>query len=159
MQSREHTSSYYAATANRRTDFPPLRGEQSADVCVIGAGFTGISTALTLAERGYQVRVVEANRVGWGASGRNGGQMIGGISGEKRIAREHGREVEALLGELRWAGHHIIRERVDRYGIRCSSCDAPSATPHVFGCRVPLCTTCGSWIWRFRCGVWCVSAG
>ena len=119
MQSREHTSSYYAATANRRTDFPPLRGEQSADVCVIGAGFTGISTALTLAERGYEVRVVEANRVGWGASGRNGGQMIGGISGEKRIAREHGREVEALLGELRWAGHHIIRERVDRYGIRC----------------------------------------
>ena len=119
MQSREHTSSYYAATANRRTDFPPLRGEHHADVCVIGAGFTGISTALTLAERGYQVRVVEANRVGWGASGRNGGQMIGGISGEKRIARQYGPGIEATLWELRWAGHAIIRDRVDRYGIRC----------------------------------------
>jgi glycine/D-amino acid oxidase-like deaminating enzyme len=86
---------------------------------VIGAGFTGISTALALAERGYDVCVVEANRVGWGASGRNGGQMIGGISGEKRIAREHGPGIEALLWELRWAGHAIIRERVDRYGIRC----------------------------------------
>ena len=119
MQSREHTSSYYAATANRRTDFPPLRGEHHADVCVIGAGFTGISTALTLAERGYEVRVVEANRVGWGASGRNGGQMIGGISGEKRIARQYGPGIEATLWELRWAGHAIIRDRVDRYGIRC----------------------------------------
>lgn len=119
IEPREHTGSYYAATVNRRTAFPPLRGERSADVCVIGAGFTGISTALALAERGYDVCVVEANRVGWGASGRNGGQMIGGISGEKRIAREHGPGIEALLWELRWAGHAIIRERVERYGIRC----------------------------------------
>jgi hypothetical protein len=82
MQPEAHTDSYYAATANDVTNFAPLQGEQRADVCVIGAGFTGISTALHLAERGYNVHVVEANKVGWGASGRNGGQMIGGISGE-----------------------------------------------------------------------------
>lgn len=115
----EHTGSYYAATVNDVTDYPSLEGDASADVCVIGAGFTGISTALTLAERGYDVRVLEANRVGWGASGRNGGQMIGGIAGEQAIARHHGRDVEELFGELRWEGHRIIRERVARYDIDC----------------------------------------
>jgi gamma-glutamylputrescine oxidase len=116
---QSHTGSYYAATANEDTAFAPLRGDQSADVCVVGAGFTGISTALHLAERGYNVHVVEANKVGWGASGRNGGQMIGGIAGEKHIATHHGRDVEELFGELRWAGHDIIRERVETYGIDC----------------------------------------
>ena len=76
-----HTSSYYAATVNEHTDYPSLKGEITADVCVIGAGFTGVSTALHLSERGYKVHLVEAHKVGWGASGRNGGQMIGGISG------------------------------------------------------------------------------
>ena len=119
MQPQEHTGSYYAATANEVTDFPPLRGEQQADVCVIGAGFTGISTALHLAERGYNVHVVEANKVGWGASGRNGGQLIGGIAGEKHIARTLGRDQEELFGELRWAGHDIVRDRVEKYNIQC----------------------------------------
>ena len=119
MHPEAHTGSYYAATVNVETEFAPLLGEQSADICVIGAGFTGISTALHLAERGYNVHVVEANRVGWGASGRNGGQIIGGISGEKNIARHHGRDVEDLFEDLRWAGHNIIRERVEKYGIEC----------------------------------------
>ena len=119
MITQSHTGSYYAATANEITDFAPLRGEQSADVCVIGAGFTGVSTALHLAERGYDVHVVEANKVGWGASGRNGGQMIGGIAGEGHMAKHHGRDLEDLFGELRWAGHEIIRERVQTYGIEC----------------------------------------
>jgi glycine/D-amino acid oxidase-like deaminating enzyme len=117
MQSQPHTGSYYAATANDVTDFAPLRGEHTSDVCVIGAGFTGISTALHLAERGYNVHVVEANKVGWGASGRNGGQMIGGIAGEKNIAKSHGDD--DLLWEMRWAGHDIIRERVAKYDIKC----------------------------------------
>ncbi len=119
MKPQAHTGSYYAATANQQTDYPTLQGEQSADVCVIGAGFTGISTALHLTERGYKVCVVEANRVGWGASGRNGGQIIGGIAGEKNIAKHHGRDVEEVFGELRWAGHGIIRERVEKYDIQC----------------------------------------
>ncbi|MCP5092301.1 MAG: FAD-binding oxidoreductase [Gammaproteobacteria bacterium] len=119
MQPQEHTGSYYAATANETTDFSPLKGEQAADVCVIGAGFTGISTALHLVERGYNVHVVEANKVGWGASGRNGGQLIGGIAGEARIAKKLGKNQEEVFGELRWAGHDIVRDRVQKYDIHC----------------------------------------
>ncbi|MDJ0813045.1 MAG: FAD-dependent oxidoreductase [Woeseiaceae bacterium] len=111
-----HTGSYYAATANEQTDYPPLQGDQLADVCVIGAGFTGIATALTLAERGYDVRVVEANKVGWGASGRNGGQMIGGIAGEKHVAKACDAD---MLWQMHWRGHDIIAERVEKYGIEC----------------------------------------
>jgi glycine/D-amino acid oxidase-like deaminating enzyme len=119
MQPQAHTGSYYAATVNEVTAFAPLRGERRADVCVIGAGFTGISTALHLAERGYDVHVVEANRVGWGASGRNGGQLISGISGRKKIANNLDEETDEAFDELRWAGHEIIRERVQTYGIEC----------------------------------------
>jgi glycine/D-amino acid oxidase-like deaminating enzyme len=121
MQSggQEHCRSYYAASALRRTDYPVLQGRQTADVCVVGAGFTGIATALTLAERGYRVAVVEANRVGWGASGRNGGQLIGGISGEARLARHHGPEIADLLWDLHWRGHDIVYDRVARYDIPC----------------------------------------
>jgi len=119
MQPQAHTDSYYAATVNDVTDFAPLRGDQRADICVVGAGFTGISTALHLAERGYDVHVVEAHRVGWGASGRNGGQIIAGISGEEAVAKQMGRDVEDVFRDLRWAGHDIIRERVEKYAIEC----------------------------------------
>jgi len=111
-----HVDSYYAATANESTDFAALRGEHSADVCVIGAGFTGIATALHLSERGYKVHVVEANRVGWGASGRNGGQLIAGIAAQDRLIKLMG---EKAVWELRWAGHEIIKEWVSTYNIEC----------------------------------------
>jgi len=119
MQPQTHVGSYFAATVNDVMDFPPLLGEQTADVCVIGAGFTGISTALHLAERGYNVHVIEANKVGWGASGRNGGQMISGISGEEQVAKHLGKDVEDIFGKLRWAGHDIVLECVEKYGIQC----------------------------------------
>ena len=118
-QKQEHTHSYYAATVNAATGYPPLQGEQKADVCVVGAGFTGIATALTLAERGYSVAVLEANRVGWGASGRNGGQLIHGINGQEKIRKKHGEGVADLLWELTWRGHEIIHERVEKYAIDC----------------------------------------
>lgn len=119
MLSKPHIASYYAATANVQTDYAPLRGAKKADVCVIGAGFTGIATALTLAERGYNVHVVEANKVGWGASGRNGGQLVGGIAGEARIEKALGKGGADMLWEMRWAGHDIIRRRIEQYGIDC----------------------------------------
>lgn len=118
-QPQPHTGSYYAASVNDTSDFAPLTGSVNADVCVIGAGFTGISTALHLAERGYNVHVVEANKVGWGASGRNGGQMIGGIAGEKAMLKHHGPGIAGLIWEMRWAGHEIIRRCIQQYGIRC----------------------------------------
>jgi glycine/D-amino acid oxidase-like deaminating enzyme len=119
LQAQQHTGSYYAATVNDVTDYPQLLGNETADVCVVGAGFTGISTALHLAERGYKVCIVEASRVGWGASGRNGGQLIGGIAGEAVMARTAGKSVEEAFGKLRWEGHDIIRERIATYAIDC----------------------------------------
>jgi len=118
-QPQPHTGSYYAATVNQVTDYVPLCGAQRADVCVIGAGFTGTSTALHLAERGFKVHVIEANKVGWGATGRNGGEIIGGISGEQKLARHMGTDGESLLWDMRWAGNDIIRERVRTYDISC----------------------------------------
>ena len=93
----------------------------SADVCVVGAGFTGVATALTLAERGYSVAVVEANRVGWGASGRNGGQLINGISGLAKIQKRHGDSVADMLWQLKWRGNDIVYERVEKYAIVITS--------------------------------------
>lgn len=115
----QHCPSYYAATRNDHTEYPPLQGERRTDVCVIGAGFTGIATALTLAERGYQVTVLEQNRVSWGASGRNGGQLIGGMSGESGLARYWGDTHADTLFELGYRGHEIIARRVGEYNIDC----------------------------------------
>ena len=118
-QLQEHTSSYYAATANQHSAYPSLQGTQTADVCIIGAGFTGIATALTLSERGYKVVVVEANRVGWGASGRNGGQLICDISGASKLRKKHGDTVADLLWDMKWRGNDIIYDRVKKYAIDC----------------------------------------
>lgn len=118
-QKQEHTRSYYAATANEVTDYPALEGARRADVCVIGAGFTGVSAALVLAERGYSVALLEANRVGWGASGRNGGQVINGISGLGKIRKRRPDVDEQVFRDLKWRGNDLIRERVAKYDIDC----------------------------------------
>jgi len=119
LQKQEHTKSYYAATVAQKTDYPELTGAHSADICVVGAGFTGVATALTLAERGYSVALVEANRVGWGASGRNGGQLINGISGLAKVRKQFGPGMDDMFWDLRWRGNDIIIDRVRKYGIDC----------------------------------------
>lgn len=119
-QKQEHPkTSYYSATVNEITDYPELAEAISVDVCVVGAGFTGVATALTLAERGYSVALLEANRVGWGASGRNGGQLINGISGLAKVQKKYGEGVADMLWELRWRGNDIVHDRVAKYGIDC----------------------------------------
>ena len=137
-QRQEHTGSYYAASVNEVTDYPVLEGAKSADVCVVGAGFTGTATALSLAERGYSVALVEANRVGWGASGRNGGQVINGMGGIETLRKKHGNSIGEILNNLRWGGNDIIRERVAKYGIQCDLKDGyvevatkPSQVSHI----------------------------
>jgi glycine/D-amino acid oxidase-like deaminating enzyme len=119
FECQEHTRSYYAASVSEPTAYPRLEAEIETDVCVVGGGFTGVATALTLAERGYAVVLLEANHVGWGASGRNGGQLINGISGLARLQKRHGDGIADLLWDLRWRGNAIIRERVQRYAIDC----------------------------------------
>jgi len=117
--SEDHVRSFYAATANDRTRYPRLQGAHRADVCIVGGGFSGVASALTLAERGYSVVLLEANRIGWGASGRNGGQMIAGISGEHNVKAQLGADGVKLLRDIRYRGHDIIAERVRTYGIDC----------------------------------------
>ncbi len=115
-----HVNSYYAATAHRQDARPALQGSASADVCVIGAGFTGINAAVELAERGVSVIVLEAVRVGFGASGRNGGQIVNGYSRELDvIAARYGESAGRVIGGLACAGGDIIRERIRQYDIQC----------------------------------------
>jgi gamma-glutamylputrescine oxidase len=118
-QKQQHTGSYYAASANELTDFPQLKGDHSTDVCVIGAGFTGVSSALTLAERGYSVTLIEANRIGWGASGRNGGQLIHGLGGLDKIQKKHSDDIAEMVWGMHWRGNYIVHERVKKYNIDC----------------------------------------
>ena len=116
-----HAPSYYAATANASPDRPALQGETRADVCIIGAGFTGISAGLELAERGASVVVLEAARVGWGASGRNGGQIVNGYSRELDvIGRRYGTKAADALGKMALEGGQIIRDRTEKYAIDCA---------------------------------------
>lgn len=114
-----HTDSYYAATVNTETDYPRLTESLSCDVAVIGGGFSGVATTLTLAERGYDVVLLEQNKIGWGASGRNGGQLIHGVGGARRIRKRLGQEVDDLLWEMGWLGHEVIEQRIEKYGIDC----------------------------------------
>ena len=116
MQGEEHTNSYYAATRSDHTSYPVLEGEQEAEICIVGGGFTGIACALTLSERGHSVAVVEQNRVGWGASGRNGGQLIAGVGGSRHLAKHLGWD---KVWSLNYRGNEIITERVEKYAIDC----------------------------------------
>ena len=120
MAQTDHTSSYYAASANASPDRPALQGNHETDVCVIGAGYTGVSTALFLLEQGFKVTILEAARVGFGASGRNGGQIVNSYSRDiDVIERNVGPEQARLLGEMAFEGGRIIRERVAKYNIQC----------------------------------------
>ncbi len=119
-QEREHTASYYAATANWQTNYPTLKGTARADVAIVGGGFTGVNTALELAERGYSVILLEARRLSWGATGRNGGQVIGGIGhGHHRFKKQIGEEGIRSLYQMGVDCTQIIKERVEKYQIDC----------------------------------------
>ncbi|MDE8347076.1 MAG: FAD-binding oxidoreductase, partial [Acidocella sp.] len=115
-----HTPSYYAASAHKQDARPALVGMERADVCVIGGGYSGISAALTLVERGFSVIVLEAVRVGFGASGRNGGQIVNGYSRDLDvITKRYGEDAGRQIGAMALEGGNIIRERVAKYAIDC----------------------------------------
>lgn len=112
--------SYYAASANPAPARPQLTGEVDADIGVVGAGYSGLSTALHLAERGYSVVLIEGSKVGWGASGRNGGQIVNGLNASlDKIKRLYGTETQAFVGGLVTEGGKIIRRIIADHGISC----------------------------------------
>ena len=116
----ELLDTYYAATAPEGEAHPALAGREAADVCIVGAGFTGVSAALHLAERGYSVVVLESARVGWGASGRNGGQVGSGMRESMgSLGRAFGDARAAELWGLCEEAKTIIAERIGRHRIEC----------------------------------------
>lgn len=119
----ERCNSYYTATLNQDTDYPTLQGRHTVDVVIIGGGFTGVATAVELAEKGLKVAIVESNKIGWGATGRNGGQVTGSLSGDgamrKQMRAKLGDDVDDFIWHLRWRGHEIIKQRVEKYAIKC----------------------------------------
>ncbi len=120
MPHTTYPSSYYAASANPAPHRETLASQVEADVCVIGAGYTGLSTALFLLEHGFRVVVLEAARVGFGASGRNGGQIVNSYSRDiDSVERSVGTNEARLIGAMAFEGGQIIRERIERYGIEC----------------------------------------
>ncbi|WP_020410885.1 NAD(P)/FAD-dependent oxidoreductase [Hahella ganghwensis] len=119
-QRANHTGSYYAATRADKAERPILSGDMEADVCVIGAGFTGLSSALHLVEAGFSVVVLEASRIGFGASGRNGGQLVNSYSRDIDVIENHyGTDLARVLGDMAFEGGRIIRERIEQYDIDC----------------------------------------
>jgi gamma-glutamylputrescine oxidase len=120
MTPEPHAPSWYAASANAHAPFPPLRGDTRCDVLVVGAGYTGLSTAIELRQRGFDVVVAEAQRVGWGASGRNGGHVVTGFNKSlATIAGWVGREDARRLWQLSEEAKDILRDRVAAFGIAC----------------------------------------
>ncbi len=134
--SDDHPASYYAATRRYDRQYPQLTEAIEVDVCVVGGGLSGVNTALELAERGDRVALLEGRRIGWGASGRNGGQLIRGVGHGlepfRKVLGEPGIEAITAMGV---ESVDIVRQRVARYGIDCDFktgyCDLATRPRHV----------------------------
>ena len=112
--------SYYSATANPAPLRPAAAGEISGDACIIGGGYTGLCAALHLAERGYKTVLLEAERVGFGASGRNGGQINTGLrKNPMDLVALFGRDMAKQMFALAEEARALVRERVVRHTIAC----------------------------------------
>ena len=114
-------ASYYAATTPPLPAQAPLEGATRADVCVIGGGYTGLSAALHLAERGYSVRVLEAHRMGFGASGRNGGQIGPGQRIEQdAIEQLVGHDDALKLWRMGMDARDLVHDLIARHDMDCT---------------------------------------
>jgi len=114
--------SLYADTARKAVATPPLDGDRRASIAIIGSGFTGLSTALHLAEQGADVVVLEAHEPGWGASGRNGGQVNPGLKHDPdRVEADFGPELGRRMVELSWNAPNVVFDLVRRHQITCEA--------------------------------------
>jgi glycine/D-amino acid oxidase-like deaminating enzyme len=138
-----HIGSYYAASVGPTPERASLDSAISADVCVIGGGFTGVNTALELAGRGLSVVLLEAQRIGWGASGRNGGQLIRGLGHDvSGVERWVGKEGVRYLQQAGTESVDIVRQRVQQNGLDCDLrwgyCDLANTQSHWKGLQEEL---------------------
>jgi gamma-glutamylputrescine oxidase len=113
------SASYYEASVVRPAPLPPLAGSVRADVCVVGGGLAGLSAALELAARGYSVALLEARRIGWGASGRNGGQALVGFASDDAVEAQLPAEDARRAWHLTVEGLDLLRQRIAQYRIDC----------------------------------------
>ncbi len=128
--------SWYRASANLALHCSTLQGDIQADVCIVGGGFTGINTAIELAERGLSVVLLEASQIGWGASGRNGGQLIRGVGHDlDQFTNTLGEQGVRALKLIGIEAVQLVRQRVERYGIACDLswgyCDLANKPRHM----------------------------
>jgi gamma-glutamylputrescine oxidase len=124
-----HVNSWYAASADTTLVRNELDASRHADVCILGAGITGLSTAIECAKAGLKVIVLEAHQIGWGASGRNGGQVIFGFGCDQyKITNMLGLEDSRKLFNFSLEGIRIIHERCLEFNI---DCDWTSGHAHV----------------------------
>ncbi|MCM0148911.1 FAD-binding oxidoreductase [Photobacterium galatheae] len=116
----QHTGSYYASTANFTREFPTLTDNIECDICIVGAGFSGLSSALHLAQKGFKVVVLESAKVGFGATGRNGGQIVNSYSRDVDvIEKRYDRKTADALCNMIFEGGDIIRGLIEDHNIDC----------------------------------------
>ena len=117
--------SYYAATAHDAPAFPALSGEREADLVVVGGGCTGLSAALHAAEAGLSVILLEGGRIGWGASGRNGGQIIPGLrKGALELIGAYGRDRAYALFQTALEARDLVGDLIRKHAIDCDLVEA-----------------------------------
>jgi gamma-glutamylputrescine oxidase len=120
--SENYIKTYYRDTLHPHKNRPPLDEAVDTQVCVIGGGLAGLSTALGLAEKGKKSILIEANRIGWGASGRNGGFVAKGYAqGYPQLVKKVGLTHTKSLHKLATHGRNLIRQRIEKYNIDCGS--------------------------------------
>lgn len=111
--------SWYEASVTRPPADAALQGALDVDVCIVGAGYSGLSAALELRQRGFSVAVLDAEQVAWGASGRNGGQVLVGFANDDTVLQQLGPAAARQAWDISVAGVHLLHARVARYGIDC----------------------------------------
>jgi gamma-glutamylputrescine oxidase len=120
QEGQPHIGSWYAASTNRTLSFPRLEEDRDVDVCIIGGGYTGLSAAIHLRRQGYSVILLEANRVGWGASGRNGGHVgTGQRVDQPELEKLVGAERARALWDLGLEAVDTVCGLIDEFAIDC----------------------------------------
>lgn len=113
-------NSYYAATVQRVASYPALDSNIECDVAVVGGGLAGLSAAIELADRGFSVALLEARQVGWGASGRNGGQAIAGLACDQSVIEAQlGQDAAQRVWDMTMEALDLIKQRRERFAIDC----------------------------------------